>query len=118
MEAMDRDINCNNHGSGQPAYVCQHLLANPVQHWFSELASVKNRCPDAWCEECEQNFQAHSGWIEEPERLNDIKVICQYCYENLRAKSVSFCMVELENSWRPFATECLRKLKKKQAVFR
>jgi hypothetical protein len=44
-----RQIACSQHGSGCPAYVCEHIFSNPEQEWFSDNPTPTNPWPDAWC---------------------------------------------------------------------
>jgi len=80
-------INCETHGSGQKAFICQHLLLDPRQEWFSDLPSPTKPWPDAWCSECNKFYQAQGEWNDENEDQIEIKLICNRCYESLRTNA-------------------------------
>jgi hypothetical protein len=79
-------VECDDHGSGFPTYVCQHLVEDPRQEWFSSEPDESNPWPDAWCASCDEFFQEQGGWNEQNEGRMKIKLLCQRCYESARAK--------------------------------
>lgn len=83
-----KQIRCGTHGTAYETYVCEHLLANPNQRWFSEARDQENPWPDAWCSVCEAFFQAQGEWNEKNEKNLKIKLLCHLCYEAFRAKSL------------------------------
>lgn len=49
-----KKLDCPIHGSGLETFVCEHLVSNPVQEWFSEEQDGDDRrWPDAWCVACD-----------------------------------------------------------------
>ena len=82
-----KQIQCSTHGVGYQSYVCEHLLSNPAQEWFSESPSEGNRWPDAWCATCNRFFQEEGEWNDKNESKIRAKLLCHYCYESFRSKS-------------------------------
>jgi hypothetical protein len=83
-----KPINCNTHGSAHETYVCEHLIANPRQQWFSQEPDLENPWPDAWCAICDSFFQEQGEWNKQNEKNLKIKLLCHLCYEVFRAKSL------------------------------
>jgi hypothetical protein len=81
------EVECDDHGCGFATYVCEHLVSNPDQQWFSDEISEENKWPDAWCATCESFFQEQGEWNESNESKMRIKVLCHYCYERMRSKA-------------------------------
>lgn len=82
-----KPINCNTHGTAFETYVCEHLIANPEQQWFSQEPDLENPWPDAWCGVCDSFFQEQGKWNEQNEKNLKIKLLCHYCYQEFRGKS-------------------------------
>ena len=80
-------INCNKHGTAYATYVCEHLIAEPQQQWFSEGPNPENPWPDAWCAACDKFFREQGEWNEANESKLRIKLLCHYCYGTLHSKS-------------------------------
>jgi hypothetical protein len=78
---------CQEHGSAQEAYVCEHLLQSPAQVWCSAAPNADNPCPDAWCLACDEAFQRFGEWNEQNEHEVPIKLICQGCYIKKRVEN-------------------------------
>ncbi len=85
----ENQIQCSTHGGGYSAYVCQHLISNPEQQWFSDNASELKRWPDAWCAACDRVFQEQREWNDQNQIKINIQLLCHHCYESLRSKSHS-----------------------------
>lgn len=77
-------VNCEEHGSTEEAFICEHLRTNPGQLWCSRGPTAENPCPDAWCLECDEHFQAQGEWNEKNEDKVPINLICRGCYTRLR----------------------------------
>ena len=78
-------IECTTHGSGLQAYVCEHLISNPEQEWFSADPDEESKWPDAWCAACDVYFQQEGEWNNKNESNIKIKLLCHHCYERLRS---------------------------------
>ena len=83
-------IKCSTHGAGYRTYVCEHLISNPVQQWFSDNVSEEKRWPDAWCAACDRVFQEQGQWNDQNESKIKIQLLCHQCYESLRSRSHSW----------------------------
>jgi hypothetical protein len=83
----ENQIKCSTHGGGYSTYVCEHLISNPAQQWFSDNASEVKRWPDSWCAACDRVFHEQGEWNEQNESKIKIKLLCHHCYESLRSKS-------------------------------
>lgn len=80
-----KQIECATHGNGFSTYVCEHLVANPAQEWFSEQ-SEDSKWPDAWCSTCNSYFLEEGEWNEKNEAKLKIKLLCHFCYEKKRSQ--------------------------------
>ena len=80
-------IDCDRHGRGYATYICEHLLAQPAQKWFSNAPHEEDPWPDAWCGSCESLFQEQGEWNKVNEKRANIKVLCHCCYGKLRTKA-------------------------------
>jgi hypothetical protein len=85
----DDVVSCDTHGEGQETYVCEHLLANPKQEWFSDVPSGEKPWPDAWCAGCDEVFQEEGEWNERNEGRIKIELLCHHCYESLRKQDLT-----------------------------
>jgi hypothetical protein len=83
-----KQISCGTHGTAYEAYVCEHLITNPDQRWFSEEPDHENPWPDAWCSICDTFFQTQGEWNEKNEKNLKIKLLCHFCYEGFRARAL------------------------------
>jgi hypothetical protein len=81
-----KGIDCSAHGSGFSTYVCEHLITNPKQEWFSRDPDDSNRWPDAWCGACDAFFLEEGEWNDKNEKKVKIKILCHRCYELKRAQ--------------------------------
>lgn len=77
-------LKCGEHEEGFATYICDHLVADPAQAWFSDTPSDQNPWPDAWCERCDDIFQEQGEWNEKNEGRLKIKLVCHRCYETMR----------------------------------
>jgi len=84
----NKRIQCGEHGSGFATYVCEHLLANPSQKWFSSGPDEQNKWPDAWCGVCNTFFEEEGEWNGKNESKLKIKLLCHRCYEKLRPAQI------------------------------
>lgn len=79
-----KKLDCATHGSGFETFVCEHLVSNPAQEWFSQERDDAHRWPDAWCAACDVFFQEEGEWNAKNEVKTKIKLLCHHCYERLR----------------------------------
>jgi hypothetical protein len=83
------EVECSDHGRGFATYICEHLVANPAQPWFSNKPDEEEPWPDAWCTSCETLFLEQGEWNEKNQPLRQIKMVCHHCYEKLRSQATS-----------------------------
>lgn len=81
-------IECAVHGTAQSTYICEHLLHNRKQKWFSEEPRPDNRWPDAWCAASDLIVQEQGEWNDSNSRRLPIKLLCHRCYEVARSEEV------------------------------
>jgi len=81
------EVECSDHGRGFATFICEHLLANPAQPWFSNEPDEEEPRPDAWCASCEALFLEQGEWNEENVSLREIRMVCHHCYEKLRSQA-------------------------------
>lgn len=86
VAANSHQVECSHHGGGFAAYICEHLVANPAQKWFSNEPCEDDRWPDAWCAACELLFLEQGELNEKNQPKREIKLICHHCYESLRGQ--------------------------------
>jgi hypothetical protein len=80
-------VQCEEHGESEPAFIRSHLLEDAAQLWCSSEPTPENLYPDAWCAKCDVKFQRFGEWNEENEHAISIKLVCQGCYQKLRAQA-------------------------------
>jgi uncharacterized protein DUF6882 len=82
-------ITCGAHGETPATFVCQHLMGG-VACGFHDAGEPGDRWPDAWCDRCDEAFQAAGGeWTAESEAELDIRLLCTHCYEEARDRNRS-----------------------------
>lgn len=76
-------VECGRHGARRAAFVCRHVAGG------SGLGFHEGDGPDlcAWCEECERVRLEHGGWDEESEKVAEIMLICEACFEEARRRN-------------------------------
>lgn len=92
-------VQCSEHGEATAAYVCEHLAMNPEQRWHCNYPSEDNPWPDAWCGQCDGEFQKEGEWNENNEEAIQIKLICHHCYESGMASSVECIEKDVLELW-------------------
>jgi hypothetical protein len=84
-----KTVACGTHGHGEQTFICEHLVTQPEQPWFSNPPTDEDRWPDAWCAQCERVFQEEGEWNDQNSNRLKIKLLCHRCYESLRARSIT-----------------------------
>jgi len=84
-----KQLDCATHGAGFQTFVCEHLIANPAQEWFSAEATKENKWPDAWCAACDVFFQQEGEWNKISESNIKFQLLCHRCYEMFRSRQES-----------------------------
>jgi hypothetical protein len=83
-----KNIVCRKHGETPPTFVCRHVFEGVACGFHANPPAADDPWPDAWCDLCEEAFQAGGGeWSEENEKRPDIKMLCTHCYQDARARN-------------------------------
>lgn len=81
-------VTCGAHGDTPSTFACRHLTRGVACGYHASVDDPADKWPDAWCDLCEQAFQAAGGeWNDESEKVADIKLMCTHCYEAARARN-------------------------------
>lgn len=85
-ERAPRHVDCASHGRCPGALVCVHLLeAQEKVVGFIENGSQPNHL-QAWCHECEEQFELEGGSTRAFQELCDIRVVCELCYRTMKER--------------------------------
>src|SRR5262249_54693015 len=80
---------CGAHGETPATFMCRHLATGAACGFHASADDPEDRWPDAWCDLCEEAFQAEGGeWNDVSEAGLGIKLQCTHCYEDARARNV------------------------------
>lgn len=85
-----KKMECEEHGFGRAAYVCQHLNLDAAVGFEEAFETYPGMELDddedfqAWCSECEKARIKYDGWNEESEKVAQIKLICEDCYFEIK----------------------------------
>jgi hypothetical protein len=84
----DSKMICGMHGSVQPAYVCRHIVLNAPSPAGFIAPEPDAEDPDlqAWCSACDIMLEAEGDWTESVQAFADIRLVCEFCFEQLRAQ--------------------------------
>ncbi|MFK7937040.1 MAG: DUF6882 domain-containing protein [Saprospiraceae bacterium] len=91
-EQQKKLIQCDRHGQQRMAFVCQHLfhgVAVGFEEVFPSHQGMKLEEDDdfqAWCTVCEKERVKADGWNDELMKFADIKLVCEDCYFDIKAK--------------------------------
>jgi hypothetical protein len=79
-------VNCEKHGRGVAAVVCRHLCNSPQNPaGFIENSSEPGDL-QAWCFRCEEMFEEEGEMSEAFRKFNDMALVCESCYAEIREK--------------------------------
>jgi hypothetical protein len=83
-ELKRSQIECETHGTGRVAFVCQHLLEGSRLGFHETVDSNPLMEPEddyqAWCGECENAWLQEREWTKDFKALVNLKVVCDQCY--------------------------------------
>jgi hypothetical protein len=81
-------VTCGEHGETRATFACQHLTRGVACGYHASADDPGDQWPDAWCDLCEEAFQAEGGeWNDVSETVADIKLMCTHCYEAARTRN-------------------------------
>lgn len=86
MSDEKHEIECEEHGHREVAFVCQHL-ANGQGLGFHQAIDDDDPCvlfPDAWCDSCEAIRDSEGGWTDRAQSAAAIRILCSGCYMQRR----------------------------------
>jgi hypothetical protein len=86
MSDQTETVECDEHGRGYSAFVCQHLAKGSGLGFFCDTGSDDPR-PDAWCAECDAVMMADGSWNEKNEKVAGITLLCVNCYDAAKERN-------------------------------
>lgn len=104
MSDTDNRVSCDTHGKANGTFLCKHLLGseNLGFNLGYDPDYPDELCPDAWCDKCEEILDAEGEWNEKSEAFADIKLLCEYCYEDIRDRN----WVQDDEVYHDLVTDC------------
>lgn len=82
-------VTCGTHGDSPATFVCRHLARGVACGYHFSADNPSDPWPDAWCDLCEEAFQAQGGeWNDVSEAVAEIALQCAGCYEGTRARNL------------------------------
>jgi len=87
----DRErVTCSTHGVTPATFACRHLTRGVACGYHCSAEDPTDPWPDAWCDLCEDAFQAESAeWNDVSAKVADIKLMCGHCYDAARARNLA-----------------------------
>ncbi len=115
MSESEDIVECGKHGNSSATYVCKHLLEGEQLgfNYGYDPDEPDEIHPDAWCDECEKIRSAEGGWNDKSESFAEIKLLCSFCYENLREKN----WIQDNEDYTDFLCSSVRYLEERQNTF-
>jgi hypothetical protein len=81
-------VTCGEHGETPATFACRHLTRGVACGYHASADDPGDQWPDAWCDLCEDAFQAEGGeWNDVSEKVADIKLMCTGCYDAARMRN-------------------------------
>lgn len=84
-------VTCATHGARRAAFVCQHLSADKYTGFHEAFDSdplvEAEDDYQAWCDACEEVRLQAGEWNEESEAFAKIRLICDQCFFEIKAKN-------------------------------
>jgi hypothetical protein len=79
---------CGKHGETPPTFACWHVTRGIACGFHASSEHPDERWPDAWCDLCEEAFQAAGGeWNDVSERQAAVQMMCTHCCETARDRN-------------------------------
>jgi hypothetical protein len=83
-----KHVVCGKHGETPPTFACRHVTMGIACGFHTSVQDPDQKWPDAWCDLCEEVFQAAGGeWNDVSEKQAAIQVMCTHCYEEARSRN-------------------------------
>lgn len=83
MEENKLKIDCK-HGKGIASVICCHQFNSTEPVGFIENCSDPNDL-QAWCYACEDFFEQEGDMTEKFKKFSNAKIVCEKCYNDLKA---------------------------------
>jgi hypothetical protein len=84
-------VECQAHGVGPVAFVCQHVLKGSNLGFHEAIESDPLIEPDddywAWCDGCEQVYLQQGEWNDVMKNTTQMKVVCDQCYFEIKSRN-------------------------------
>jgi hypothetical protein len=82
MSDDEREIECEEHGHREPAFVCTHLTKGQGLGFNQAIDDDDPWAlfPDAWCDSCEEIRDSEGGWTDRAQSAAAITTLCSACY--------------------------------------
>lgn len=89
MSESEFSVTCDEHGERRATFICQHLVTGSGLgfNYAGDPENPDDVCPDAWCDSCDAVLEEAGEWTESALEAADIKLACDLCYEDLRARN-------------------------------
>lgn len=109
-------MRCAEHGERQATFVCRHIVEGAGRGFNFAVSDDDDQVawPDAWCDECNEVYEAEDGWSEENEAVLAVTAICDFCY--MRARERNFH--HDREAYLELVEHSVEYLKKRQAALR
>ena len=89
MHKSVNSVECSEHGVRDATSVCQHLVSGIASgfNYAKDEGDPFQRWPDAWCDACEQVRASEGGWNDRSEKLVNVRLLCDGCYQRARERN-------------------------------
>lgn len=86
----DSFMECPIHGTGKPAFICQHLQHGTALGFLSPSDGPTEAEPWAqgWCSACEAVRMTAGGWNDASEEYASIRLVCSGCFDDARRRNL------------------------------
>ena len=86
MSDQTETVDSENHGISYSLLSVSTLHTKAVQFFCTETPDKPR--PDAWCRKCEDMVNADGGWNEENEKIAQITLLCEKCYDEAKERNI------------------------------
>lgn len=86
------EVECSEHGKGYAAFVCCHLVKGENLGFWEPIDTYPNKeyfndKLQGWCNQCDEVLMKYGKWNEESEAYAKIRVVCDRCFFEIKAKN-------------------------------
>lgn len=88
-------VQCDEHGSRKPAFVCQHLNKSKVTGFHEAFPSDPDDDSEeddlqGWCDACEIVRLKEGEWNENSMAFANIRLVCDRCYFEIKERNLGY----------------------------